>query len=111
MSIKNTLVESAGTTNIFTASTSTEYAVTTIIFCNTDEQESASLNLWAVPYGSVAGGAINQLLNNVVIPPTETFVMDSEKLILGDRDALWAQVTEPAANLRINACVSYVTIS
>jgi hypothetical protein len=111
MSIKNTLVASASTTNIFTASTGTEYAITTMIFCNTDATVSASLNLWAVPYGSVAGGAINRLLNNVVIPPTETFIMDSEKLILGDRDALWAQVLEPGADQRINACVSYVTIS
>lgn len=111
MAIQNTLVESASITNIFSASTATEYALTTMIFCNTDLSITASLSLWAVPYGSVPGGAINRIVNNVVIPPTETFIMDSEKLILGDRDEIWAQVTELAADQKVNACVSYVTIS
>ena len=110
MAIKNTLVQYANASQIFYASTGTEHAITTMVFCNTSVVEDAYLNLWAVPYGQVPGGQINQILKQVLIP-TETFVMDHEKLIIGSQDSIWAQVTPSAANGNVNALVSSVIIS
>jgi hypothetical protein len=111
MAIQNTLVGNASATQVFVASTGTECAITTMIFCNTSLTEDATMDLWVVPYGQVAGDPINQVLNKVEIPHTETFVMDSEKLIMGGGDAVWAKVAEGAADQIVNACVSYVNIS
>ena len=111
MAIQNTLVGNASATRVFIASTGTECAITTMIFCNTGLIEDATMDLWIVPYGQVPGSPINQILNKVPIPHTETFVMDSEKLIMGSGDAVWAKVAEGAADQAINACVSYVNIS
>jgi len=111
MAILNTQVAAAVTTNIFTASTGTDYAITTMILCNTSDTYDAFLDLWAVPYGQSAGGIQHQILKSVKIPTTETFVMDSEKFILSDGDALWARCSPLNANLLVNACVSSVTIS
>lgn len=111
MAIKNTLVSSPSATNLFTATTGTEYAITTMIFCNTSPSTDAYLDVWVVPFGEVAGAAANQVLKSVFIPKTETFVMDSEKFILGGQDAIWAQAQPPEASNLINALVSSVVIS
>ncbi len=110
MAIINTLVDGAAANAIFTANTGTEYAITTMIFCNTDPTVDAQLNVWLVPFGNVPGTSTGQILKNLSLPAMETFVMDSEKLILASQDAIWAQVDVPASN-NVNATVSYVQIS
>jgi hypothetical protein len=110
MAIKNTLIGNPSATPIFSANTGTEYAITTIIFCNTSDVNDAYLDVWAVPTGSVPSSASTQILNNVYIPKGETFVMDSEKLILSSGDAIWAQTSPVNSDQIVCATVSTVVI-
>lgn len=108
MAITNSLIDSAGPTPIFTANTGTDFAVTCILFCNTDLANDALIDVWAVPNGQVPTIA-NQIMAKVPIPPTETFVMDTEKLILSSQDAIYAQSNIPAS-FKVCGTVSVVEI-
>jgi hypothetical protein len=88
MSITNTLIQSGNTTAIYTAPN--DAAITTIIFCNTDSNIFDYFTVYAVPNGSVVGPSTT-ILFEIPIAPTETFTMDTEKLILSTGDALYAQ--------------------
>ncbi len=90
MSITNALVASGSATAIFTATS--QVAITTIIFCNTTGATPATLDVYAVPYGSNAVPT-TQIMKSVSIPPTETFVLDTERLILENGDKIFAQAS------------------
>ena len=100
MAIQNTQVNSIAT-QIFLANG--QQAVTTMLFCNVSTS-TTELNVFAVPYGSNAGQS-TQIINAVLIPPTETFVMDTERLVLENLDAIYAQTSIP---LSITATISSV---
>lgn len=102
MAITSTLVESTTTTRIFLAVG--EQAITTIMFCNTDDVTEAAFDVYVVGTGNVVG-ARTQVLNNIQLPGGETFVMDAEKLILSDSDAIYAQAS---VGMIISASVSSV---
>ena len=104
MAITSTLVESATTTQIFLAGQDT--AITTIMFCNTDDNTEAALDVYVVGSGDVVG-ASTQVINNLSLPGGETFVMDAEKLILGPGDAIYAQAS---VDTIISASVSSVSL-
>jgi hypothetical protein len=100
-----------GTTNIFYASTGSQYAVTTLILCNTSPTITASVNVYAQSFagggalgvaGSLGIGTSTQILNQITLPPTESFVMDTEKFILESNDRLDA--TEAGGNTGIVTC-------
>jgi uncharacterized protein (DUF1499 family) len=110
MAIQNTLVSTGAANALFVASTGTEQAITTMIFCNTNINEDAKLDLWIVPFGDIPGSAINQVLKEVSIPRTETFVMDSEKLILSSGDAVYGFVSPPSVGSNVNSCISSVQV-
>jgi hypothetical protein len=102
MAITSTLVESATTTAIFSATG--EQAITTIMFCNTDDMQDAAFDVYVVGNGNVVG-ASTQVLNNIQLPGGETFVMDAEKLILSNGDVIYAQASVDSI---ISASVSSV---
>ena len=77
-------------------------AITVMYLCNTS-QDTVTFNLYAVPNGSVPD-TNNIFYYAVPIAPTDTYVIDMEKLILGDQD----QVVATSSSLT-NAIV--VTIS
>jgi hypothetical protein len=90
MALTSNRVSSTTTTRIFLAGG--DQAITTIIFCNNSEANNTTLDVFAVANGgTVSTGTL--ILNNLNLPATETFVMDTEKLILGNGDALWARAT------------------
>lgn len=96
MAIITTKVSGTTTSNIFQARG--QNAVTTMIFCNTDSITNTTISVFVVPNnganpGGVNAGAGTQILNNISIPATETFMFDTEKLILEDGDAIFAQAT------------------
>lgn len=86
MTIRNTQVQTINT-QIFKAVG--QQAVTTIVFCNVTTV-TTTVNLFAVPLGG-SPGITTQVLNGVVLPGGETFAMDSERFVLEDEDALYAQ--------------------
>jgi hypothetical protein len=103
MAIKNTQIASATTTRLFLASA--QQAITTMIFCNTDPVTDASFDVYVVPYGTNANPT-TQIMKGVPLPAGETFVLDTERLILETNDAIYAQASE---NLIITATISSLT--
>jgi len=90
MALTSTRISSTTTTRIFLAGG--DQAITTVVFCNNNDVSNTTVDVYAVANGGTVGtGTI--ILNNLNLPATETFVMDTEKLILGNGDALWAQAT------------------
>jgi hypothetical protein len=102
--ITNTLIGS-GNTNIFLSTG--ENAVTSVFLCNTAESGVASVNLFVVAAAGVIGPA-SQIMKNLQLPAGETFVLDTEKLILEDQAALWAISSVDAV---VSSTVSSVGIS
>jgi|CryBogDrversion2_4_1035264.scaffolds.fasta_scaffold33300_1 hypothetical protein len=101
MGIRNTSVGAGTPTSIYQADG--ENAVTTIIFCNTGVVDTY-LTVWMVP----ASGSLNNsmmILNSVYMPAGETFCMDTERFILADGDAIFAEAND--TNL-IASTVSFV---
>jgi hypothetical protein len=88
MAIINTSVQSIATPVFLAAG---QQAVTTIVACNVSTVTS-TLSMFAVPYGGNAGPT-TQILNNIVLPPGETFGFDKERFVLEDNDAFYAQAS------------------
>jgi hypothetical protein len=87
MALTNTQLVANNNTAVF--SSSGQNAITTIIFCNTDPVNNGTISLYAVAYPNIVGTSTT-ILSNLSLPATETFTLDTEKLILGDRDVLYA---------------------
>lgn len=126
MAISSTLVE-AGYTGllpnsaadpqndpaVYTVPTNKQYAITTILFCNTGiadpdtpDSDLTYLDLHIVKSGD-ALGAGNMVLNNIPIPGGETFTFDTEKIILEEGDAIYAATTSPTV---ITSTLSYLEV-
>lgn len=90
MAIKNTRVASTTTTQIFAAVTQT--AITTMILCNTDGATDTAVDVYVVPNGSNATPS-TQIMKALPLAATETFVLDTERLILETGDAIYSQAT------------------
>ena len=101
MAIKNTQVQTIPT-QIFLAEG--QQAVTTILFCNVTTVTN-SVSLFAVPFGGNVGPT-TQILNTVVLPGGETFAMDSERFVLEENDAFYAQAS---SNNSITVTISSVS--
>lgn len=84
-----------------------ESGVTTLIICNHHATTDTLINVWVVPDGAVAGNA-NQILKNLNIVASDTFVMDMEKLVLNDGDTIVAQAD--TANI-VNAVISSMAVA
>lgn len=104
--ISTTLVP--GPSNIYVSSGNT--VVSVMYFCN-QSSYSSNLRIYVVSNGSVAGGSVtsaNLIYNEVIIAPTDTFVVDLEKLVLSPGDYISAS-SGPSGNVT-TATVSYVGI-
>jgi hypothetical protein len=98
------------TSNVTTVATSvytsTGNSATTVIhFCNYSAS-TAYANIWVVQ-SSFAANNFNMVYSNIAITGTNTVVIDTEKLILGNGDAVYANAS---ANLSVGATVSYIGI-
>jgi hypothetical protein len=102
MSIANTQLTTS-TAAIYTSSGNS--VVSVMYFCNTDST-ARSFSLYAVPSAGTAG-TTNQIYKNVLLQPSDTYVVDMEKLVLANGDTIQAVAS---ANSAIAATVSYVSI-
>ena len=82
-------------TTLFTASTGTEQAVTTMFFCNTSPTTPTTVDIFVTP-ATVPVSASNQVIKSLSLPATETFVFDAEKLILESGDSINALAGVPS---------------
>lgn len=73
-------------------------------FCNTSNT-AATFNVYLIPSGSATANASVQIYNAIQLAGNDTYVMDWEKLVLGDGDMLRANTAGS-----ITATISYVGI-
>lgn len=64
-----------------------ENGITTLMICNHTTSTDAVVDAWVIPSGDGIGNA-NQILKSLTIVASDTFVMDMEKLVLSDGDAI-----------------------
>lgn len=81
------------------------YAITSMFFCNRDTQP-ALLTIYLVPKGKNPSST-NVCIKELAINVGDTFAFDSEKIILGEQDAIWATADRSSA---INAFLSVVQV-
>lgn len=102
MSISNTTLTTTPTA-VYTSSGSS--VITLGYFCNIDTV-TQYVNLYLVPNGDSAGVA-NIIYSNVAITHSDTMVLDKEKMILANGDALYANAT---ANSVIVTTIGYIKL-
>ena len=81
MAIVNTIITNVRTDGL-TVPAGKSYAVTNILVCNQGATDVA-FDMHLLPSGG--GGfdtALNRVINNLVLPSTETFSFDSERIVL-----------------------------
>lgn len=88
---------------IYTSSGSS--ATTVIHFCNYTNN-GATANVWLVPVGKQANSS-TIIYSNVALTSQNTLVVDTEKIIFSNGDAIYANVS---ANTSVTATVSYIGI-
>lgn len=91
--------------NIIAGSPTQNKAITCIHACNISGSP-ATVNLFAVPAGGTANDA-TLIFKNTSIANSATLVIDTERIILGNGDALWANAS---ANSAINFTVSSIGV-
>ncbi|NBR61745.1 hypothetical protein EB118_16765 [bacterium] len=69
----------------------TSYAITSMFFCNLSSNPS-NLTVYLVPVGSTPTNTTT-IFKNLNISPLDTFALDTEKIILGNGDAIYAAAT------------------
>jgi hypothetical protein len=121
MAIENSTL-ALGTTTLLTIPAGKEYAITTIIFCNTYTPDPADLDLGEASFdlhlitaaeilsagsASAAAGNINRVINGLNLKAGESYSFDSEKLILSAGDAVHIVATLSG---NLSATVSYLEI-
>ena len=88
MTIHNNLLGDGVASNIAISASSNGDAVTTMYFCNTDTNP-ITFNLYVCPSGFEANGN-NIVYSNKIISSGDTYVVDWEKLVLGNGDFIAA---------------------
>lgn len=103
MAISNTTLTTA-ISNVYVSSGNT--VVSCMYFCNTDVS-ARNFDLYLIPSGSADANTTVQIYKNVQVASSDTYVMDMEKLVLGNGDMLRANAS---ANTAVTVTVSYVGI-
>lgn len=109
MTLKSTVV--SDTPTLIYRSTGCS-AVTTIYICNASSA-TVHFNIYAVPT-PLTPDTTNLIYHQVPLHCNDTYVMDTEKLVLENQDALYAAVIVPPgeiiANLSVIATVSAIGV-
>ena len=86
-------------TAVFTATADT--AVTTIHLCNISSAADASINIYLLPSdGSTTTPTVNnKLYNQLTIQSTDTYIIDTEKLILANGDKIFIELPDSSGQV------------
>lgn len=116
MAIVNTIITNVRTDGL-TVPAGKSYAVTNILVCNQGATDVA-FDMHLLP--SAGGGfdtALNRVINNLVLPGTETFTFDSERIVLEAGDILSFKGTPgngiaagPNEYTNLSATISYLEV-
>lgn len=92
MAITSAQIITSGNPPVQVYQSNGQNAITSMIFCNTTTSLTANIDIYVVSDQSgYAPGPQTQILKAIPIPPEETFIMDSEKFILEDRDGVYVR--------------------
>lgn len=111
MAITSNLVTNLGSA-IYTApgtvgSDDREYAVTCMMFCNYSASD-VTLNLWLLAPLPASVSNTAKIIHELTIPAGETFTFDTEKIVLGTSERIWAQAS---ADTRLSVSVTSMRVS
>ena len=112
MAIASTQIGSTDT-NILLVPAAKQYAVLTIMVCNTDttnplhlEHGETMFDMHFIASGA-AKGDVNMVINDLTLPAGETFTFDSEKIVLDAGDKIVC-ISQSPTNL--SATVSFLEV-
>ncbi len=102
--ITNFSVGTSTTTAAFTATG--DVAVTVIYICNTSATDG-DVDVYLVPNGETVGSQ-HLIYKNLIIRSNDTYIIDSEKLILGTGDSIFIAAPDSAGEF--NATISTIEV-
>lgn len=102
--ITNFSVGTSTTTAAFTATG--DVAVTVIYICNTSATDG-DVDVYLVPNGETVGSQ-HLIYKNLIIRSNDTYIIDSEKLILGTGDRIFIAAPDSAGEF--NATISTIEV-
>jgi|SRR6056300_1701246 hypothetical protein len=84
---------------VFTATADT--AVTTIHLCNISSAADASVNIYLLPSdgSTTVPTENNKMYNQLTIQATDTYVIDTEKLILANGDKIFIELPDSSGQI------------
>lgn len=85
MAITNTRLTSTDPITVFTASG--QQAITVMYICNSQATGNVNVSVHCVDSGDSSGSSEDNIIySNLVVQPNDTYVLDTEKLILDNND-------------------------
>jgi len=86
-------------TAVFTATADT--AVTTIHLCNISSAADATLNVYLLPSdgSTTVPTENNKLYNQLTVQATDTYIIDTEKLILANGDKIFIELPDSSGQI------------
>ena len=102
MAIVNTSLATSAA-NIYASSGNS--VVVTVYLCNTDTV-ARTVNMYLVPAAGTAS-ASNQIIKNLNLAASDTYIMNTERLVLANGEMLQA---DASANAVVTATVSYTGV-
>ena len=102
MAITNFQVTANTSTAAFTASADT---AVTVIYVTNKSASDGNVNIYLVPTGDTVGENF-KIYNNLLIPAQDTYIVDTEKLILESGDKIYIEAPDSAA--QFNATISTI---
>lgn len=106
MALKSTTISNTPA-SIFTSIGSS--VITVMYLCNSGSLPVLA-TVYAVPSGNVAGQD-NAIYYKIPLTVNDTYVIDTEKIVLGDGDAIYANINlESNANVQVVATVSTIEV-
>lgn len=112
MAITNSLIASTDTT-ILTVPAEKRYAITNIFICNNEDinpiHEEAGTTVFDLHFvkSGEPKSVINMVLRSIVVPAGETFIFDTEKVILEEGDSIIVLGESPTV---LSATVSWMEV-
>lgn len=100
MAITQKTIDSVTAANDFLFKATADTAVTSIHLCNITE-EDATVNIYVLPDdGSTAGPTENnKIYNNLTVQRTDTYIIDTEKMILSSGDKIFVQTADSSGQV------------
>jgi len=102
MAITNFQVTANTASAAFTASADT---AVTVIYVTNKSSSDGNVNIYVVPSGDSVSENF-KIYNNLLIPAQDTYIVDTEKLILENGDAIYIEAPDSAA--QFNATISTI---